>query len=168
MLETLSYAIIEDNIGDQDEIANQVISAGFLAKNLVDVAETYEEAKALLEENAVRLDVVFLDLRLPRDAQDGRSEREHGKKLLDLIHYDLNRRAEVDIRVIVVSGEEIQDGMTDATLHQLFDHTLVDIAQKVDLPNRIKASVKKLMKDPLMTRLRRASRCRHGVRGLHE
>jgi hypothetical protein len=156
MLETLRYAIIEDNRGDQQEVANQVVGAGFDAANLLDVAETYEQAKALLEEHAERLDVVFLDLRLPRDAQDGRPERAHGKRLLDLIHGELNRRAEVDIRVIVVSGEDIQDGMTDATLHQHYAPTLVDIAPKADLPSRIKSSVKKLKKDPLLMRLRRA------------
>jgi hypothetical protein len=156
MLETLSYAIIEDNVGDQEEVAKQIVSAGFIADKLIDVAETYDDAKALLEGHAEQLDVVFLDLRLPRDAQDGRPERAHGKKLLDLIHGELNRRAEVDIRVIVVSGEDIQDGMTDATLRQHYSPTLVDIAPKADLPSRIKSSVKKLTKDPLLMRLRRA------------
>jgi hypothetical protein len=157
MLDTLQFVVIEDKADDRREVLNRLSDAGFTPENKLGEAATYEEAKTLLEEQAQKLNVVFLDLNLPRDSRDGRPERAHGKRLLDLIHDDLNRRPWVDIRAIVVSGENIHDGMTDEMMRERYAGTLVGIAAKSELPVTLKASLKRLQKDPLLARLRRLS-----------
>lgn len=156
MLETLKFLIVEDKAEDRGEVLSLLSDAGFLPTNKIGVAETYQDAKALLEENAAAVDVVFLDLNIPRDARDGRPEKSHGKGILDIIHTDLNRRAGNDIRVIVVSGEDLQDGVQDQLFYGFYKGTLVGIAQKAELPPMLKASVRRLKKDPVRSRIRRA------------
>lgn len=156
MLETLKFLIVEDKAEDRNEVLSQLSDAGFLPVNKLGAAETYQDAKALLEEHAASVDVVFLDLNIPRDARDGRPEKSHGKAILDIIHTDLNRRAGNDIRTIVVSGEDLQDGMQDQLLHDVYKGTLVGIARKTELPRMLRASVRCLKKDPLRSKIRRA------------
>src|SRR5436309_13042028 len=105
MPEELLFVLIEDKPTDRDEIFNRLADAGLRGDNCLGAAESYDEARSLLEQVAERLDVVFLDLNLPRDVTDGRPEKAHGKRLLDFIHDDLNRRACNQIRVVVVSAE---------------------------------------------------------------
>ncbi|MCI0390301.1 MAG: hypothetical protein MOB07_16245 [Acidobacteria bacterium] len=155
MLDTLRFVVIEDKIDDRREVLNRLSDAGLTPENKLGEATTYEEAKTLLEEQAQNLNVVFLDLNLPRDSRDGRPERGHGKRLLDLIHDDLNRRPWVDIRAIVVSGENIHDGMTDEMMRERYAGTLIGIAAKSELPITLKANLKRLKKDPLLASLRR-------------
>jgi CheY-like chemotaxis protein len=156
MLNTIRYAVIEDNPADLEEVGNQVCSAGLDPRNLLALAGTYEDARRELERHARELDLVFLDLRLPRDGTDANPERAHGNRLLDLIHEDLNRRPDVRIRVIVISGEDIQDGLTDDNLRKVYRKTLVEIAPKRDLPRHIQNAVKQLLKDPLLERVKNA------------
>jgi CheY-like chemotaxis protein len=155
MLETLKFLIVEDKAEDRNEVLSQLADAGFAPANKLGAAETYQDAKALLEEHAAAVDVVFLDLNIPRDARDGRPEKSHGKAILDIIHTDLNRRAGNDIRVIVVSGEDLQDGVQDQLFYDFYKGTLVSIAQKAELPRMLKASVKRLKKDPRRSLIRR-------------
>jgi CheY-like chemotaxis protein len=155
MLETLKFLIVEDKAEDRNEVLSRLADAGFLPANKLGAAETYQDAKTLLEEHAATVDVVFLDLNLPRDVRDGRPEKSHGKAILDIIHTDLNRRAGNDIRVIVVSGEDLQDGVQDQLFYDFYKGTLVSIAQKAELPRMLKASVKRLKKDPMRSRIRR-------------
>jgi hypothetical protein len=155
MLDSLRFVVVEDKADDRREVLNRLSDAGLIPENKLGEAATYEEAKALLEERAQELNVVFLDLNLPRDTRDGWPERGHGKRLLDLIHTDLNRRPRVDIRVVVVSGEDIHDGMTDAMMRDHYAGTLIGITAKSELPTALKANLKRLQKDPLFGRLRR-------------
>ena len=133
MLESLKFVIVEDKAEDRNEVLSQLADAGLLPANKLGAAETYQDAKGLLEaRHAADVNVVFLDLNIPRDARDGRPEKSHGKAILDIIHADLNRRAGNDIRVIVVSGEDLQDGMQDQLLYDFYKGTLVSIARKTE------------------------------------
>jgi hypothetical protein len=155
MLDTFKFILVEDKEMDRREVLFKLRDSGFLPENNLGVADTYEKAKSLIEEHADELDVLFLDLNIPRNDSDGRPEKGHGGALLDLVHKDMNRRAGVDIRVIVVSGESLNDGMQDRVLYDYYQDTLVGIVQKTKLPEMLKASIKRLKKDPLRNRVRR-------------
>jgi hypothetical protein len=155
MLENLKFVIVEDKEHDRNEVLHCLADAGFLPENKLGTAVTYQDAKGLIEDRAADLHVVFLDLNLPWDARDGRPEKRHGKAILDIIHTDLNRRAGNDIRVVVVSGEDLQDGVQNEFFQQSYKGTLVGIVQKAELPKMLRASVKRLKKDPVRSRIRR-------------
>ena len=155
MIESLKFIAIEDAEKDLDEIFDILADTHFHRANNLGTAGTYEEAKALIEEHATNLDVIFLDLNLPINYQDGRPEKRHGVNILDFVHSDLNFRANVDIRVIVVSGEDLADGVQDNLLMKHYDGTLIGIVQKARLPIMLKASIRRLKKDPLRNKMRR-------------
>jgi len=155
MIESLKFIAIEDTEKDLDEVFDILADTGFNGENKLGTAGTYEEAKALIEEQAKNLDVIFLDLNLPINDRDGRPEKRHGATILEFVHSDLDYRANVDIRVIVVSGEDLADGIQDNLLMKQYDGTLIGIVQKAHLPKMLKASIRRLKKDPLRNRIRR-------------
>jgi hypothetical protein len=153
MIDSLKYSVVEDKETDLDEIFDRLSDAGFVGENCCGTAGTYEEAKALIEEHAKDMNVLFLDLNIPLNDQDGQPEKRHGTNILKLIHSDLNNRSGVDIRVIIVSGEDLDDGVQDEHYKELYKGTLVGIAQKANLPKMLKANIKRLRKDPLRNRI---------------
>lgn len=155
MTNSLKFIAIEDTEKDLDDVFDILADTGFKAENNLGTAGTYEDAKALIEENAKNLDVIFLDLNLPVNDQDGNPEKRHGASILDFVHSDLNYRADIDIRVIVVSGENLADGIQDNLLKKQYEGTLIGIVQKANLPIMLKASIRRLKKDPLRNRIRR-------------
>ena len=155
MIESLKFMAVEDSEKDLDEIFDILSDTGFKGENKLGTAGTYEEAKALIEEHANNLDVLFLDLNIPINEQDGRPEKRHGANILEFIHSDLNYRANVDIRVIVVSGEDLADGVQDNLLMKQYVGSLIGIVQKAHLPIMLKASIRRLKKDPLRNKMRR-------------
>jgi hypothetical protein len=156
MLSTLKFIVLEDKVSDQKEILNQLAQAGLSPEGKLGVATTYNECKELLEKLAQDLDVVFLDLNIPRSDKDPRPEDRHGKGILDIIHSDFNRRPGVHIRVIVISGQELanSDVGQDLLMRQ-YDGTLIGIVQKAGLPALLNDTLSKLHKDPLRVELQR-------------
>lgn len=155
MVETLKFIVIEDNESDLKEVLYQLVAAKFEPKNKLGTAGTYEEAKSIIEEYATDIDVLFLDLNVPVNGLDGQPEKRNGTNLLKLVHSDLNRRPDVDIRVIIVSGEDLDDGVQDEHYMELYKRTLIGIVQKANLPKMLKANIKRLKKDPLRNTIRR-------------
>ena len=155
MFDELRFVVIEDRSDDRREVLNQLADLGFKKSNCLGVAETYEQAKSLIEEKAASIDVLFLDLNIPRNDLDGRPEKGHGRAILDLVHKDMNRRSRVDIRVIVVSGEDLQDGMQEQMLLELYKRTLIGVVNKAHLPVMLKANLRRLRRDPLRSRIHR-------------
>ena len=154
--EDLSFIIVEDNTEYQTEVLNQLAKAGFEPDKHLGVAGTYDDAKELLHECAAKLDVVFLDLNIPRNESDPKPEDKHGKALLDIIHNDLNRRPGVDIRVIIVSGQVLASNEASKNLMlDHYPHTLVGLVQKAAIAEMLKANLKRLRRDPVLADLRR-------------
>ncbi|MCB1064814.1 MAG: hypothetical protein KDN20_18080 [Verrucomicrobiae bacterium] len=152
----LKFVVVEDKVEERKEVLRQLTSIGFEPENKIGVAATYEEAKALLEESAAEIHVVFLDLNIPRDAGDPRPEEKHGAALLDAVHFVLNQRPQVDIGVIVVSGQDLAANETaKKLLEEKYQGTLRGIVLKSELPRMLKANVKRLRKDPLAAGLRK-------------
>jgi hypothetical protein len=151
----LNFAIIEDRDDDRREVLNRLADAGFEAEWKLGQAATYVEGLALVEEKAEELNVVFLDLNLPRDGRDGMPEKRHGRAILDIIHKTLNQRPNVDIRVVVVSAESLDDGMQKEMMLELYGGTLVGVVQKAELDRMLRASLKRLRRDPLRQIVRR-------------
>ena len=155
MFDSLKFIIVEDVVRDREEVLNQLADAGFNSGNLLARPATYLEALEALNDHADELDVVFLDLNLPRDAADPKPEKGHGRKLLQTIHQSFNPR--LGIRVVVVSGEDLLDGFADQNMYDAWPGTLVSIAQKSALSKTLASSLKRLRKDPLAQRIRRAN-----------
>lgn len=153
MFESFKFIVVEDIDRDRAEVLNQLADAGFDPDNLLGRPAHYEEAVETIREHAENLDVVFLDLNLPRDGTDARPAKGMGRNILNLIHRTLNPKA--GIRVVVVSGEDLLDGFSDQNMYELWPGTLVSIAQKSALAATLKASLKRLRRDPFAQALRR-------------
>ncbi len=152
----LTFLVVEDNIQYQTEVLNQLGKADFLPDNHLGTAGTYDDAKELLEQHAGNLDVVFLDLNIPRNENDPLPEDKHGKALLDLIHQSLNKRPGVNVRVIIISGQDL--AANEAAKGMMMDHylpTLVGVVEKSAMVQMLKANLKRLRQDPVLKSLRR-------------
>jgi CheY-like chemotaxis protein len=153
MIDTLKFIVIEDSDDDRKEILLKLADFGFKKENRLGMADSYNTAKELLEEYADQINVVFLDLNLPIDSADGRAEKRNGVNLLTFIHKDLNRRPDSEIKVIVVSGEDLHDGGDRDIWKEAYKDTLVDVVQKANLTTMLKAKIRMLKKDPLRSRI---------------
>lgn len=153
--------IIEDKDEDRREILNRL--AGFCEKeDILGQPATYEDAMTLLHERRNQIDLVLLDLNLPRNSRDARPEKGHGKRLLDHIH-SINRQTSGRIKVIVVSAEELIEGWDADMFKQLYEETLLGVVQKAELAQMLNATLKLFGRDPLRERL-----CRLGISVLDE
>ena len=150
------FFIVEDNVQYQREVLGQLAKAGFDPDNHLGLAANYQDAKEKLDHLAQQLDVVFLDLNIPRSELDPKPEDKHGTALLDLIHGTLNHQPSTHIRVIVVSGQDM--AINEATQKLLMDHydgTLVGVVDKTSMAEILKANLKRLRRDPMASALRR-------------
>ncbi|MCG8601063.1 MAG: response regulator [Verrucomicrobiales bacterium] len=156
MLEKLKFVVVEDKEEDRHEILNQLTDAGLEPENKLAVVGTYEEAKECLADLATEVDTLFLDLNIPRNASDPRPEDKHGSNLLKAIHSDFNRRPGVDIKVIVISGQDLvtNDAARDVFM-ETYKGTLIGIVNKPNLAKMLQSSLKRLKRDPLAAALRR-------------
>lgn len=149
------FVIVEDREDDKKEVFNQLAVVGFTGGDCIGEAGTLGEAKELLAQRCEDIGVVFLDLNIPRSAGDPKPSAGVGEHLLDLIHSEFNRRGNVDISVIVVSGEDMATDQAHAELlRKRYVGTLVGVVQKAALPVMLKASVRRLLKDPLRMQIR--------------
>lgn len=101
--------IVEDKEDDRRSVRNQL--GRYKVCSAADVesedgrfrpAETYVEARAILDSFAPEIRLVLLDLNIPYGEGDHAAEDKHGGKLLEVIH-EMNRRPDVQIRVVIVS-----------------------------------------------------------------
>jgi CheY-like chemotaxis protein len=152
MSEKPCVIIVEDKEEDRREVLNYLADQDFCdPKDVLGTPSNYDEALAILNEKSSVADVVFLDLNVPRNDLDARPEKGHGKRLLDHIH-GLNQRAGVDIKVIVVSAEELADDWEADMLRQLYRETLVGVVQKAALAPMLKANLRRFRRDPIRSR----------------
>jgi hypothetical protein len=152
----LKFFIVEDNVQYQKEVLGQLAKAGFDPDNHLGLAANYQDAKEKLDEIALEVDVVFLDLNIPRSENDPKPEDKHGTALLNLIHGTLNRRPAAHIRVIVVSGQDLAvNEASQNLLLELYTGTLVGVVDKTAMAEMLKANLKRLRRDPMASALRR-------------
>lgn len=155
MFDKLKFVIVEDTDADRREVLNLLSDAGFEPENNLGAPSRYDEALDLITARAADIDIVFLDLRIPRDVGDTQPEKRVGGDLLDLIHDEFNRRRGHDIRVVIVSGEHLLDGFSDVHLSKSYPGTLVSIAEKGSLVTTLKRALTRLRRDPTVQALRR-------------
>lgn len=152
----ITFIVVEDNLDYQIEVLNQLAKADFSPEKNLGTAGTYDDAKELLEQHSNDLDLVFLDLNIPRNPADPKPEDKHGTALLDLIHQGLNRRPGVYIRVIIVSGQDL--AANEAMKSVMMSHyasTLVGVVEKAAMVQMLKANLKRLRQDPILKALKR-------------
>lgn len=147
--------IIEDKEEDLDEVLDCLGEAGFTKNEIIANSGTYDEALGTLDTHAAVTDLVLLDLNLPRNDDDSRPEKGHGRRLLDHIH-SLNRRPHVHMRVIVVSAETLDDSWDKDPLLTQYAGTLLGFAQKAELVQSLTAALDLFGKDPLRDEIVRA------------
>jgi DNA-binding NarL/FixJ family response regulator len=140
--------IIEDKEEDLDEVLDCLGEADFTKNDILGKPNTYEEALATLDARATEIDLVLLDLNLPRNEDDARPEKGHGKRLLDHVH-ELNKRAQVQMHVIIVSAEELAEDFEKDMMMRLYEGTLVGSARKDALAATLKANLRRLRRDPM-------------------
>lgn len=156
MLDQYKFVVVEDNEENQIDVLTRLADAGFSPDNKLGVAGTYAAALEMIQQGADEIDVVFLDLNLPRDERDSRPEKRHGHELLKLIHGDINQSSlDRHVRVVIVSGEELDDGVQYDLFMERYAGTLVSIASKAALEKTLRASIKRLRKDPLLARIKK-------------
>lgn len=144
----LRVIIVEDKTEDLREVSNYLSDADVCEPEDVRSAATYESARDLLSDTAEETDVVLLDLNIPRSERDVRPEKGHGKRLLDHIH-ELNKRAQVQMKVIIVSAEDLADDFEKDMMMRLYDGTLIGSASKDALAVTLKANLRRLRRDPM-------------------
>ncbi len=140
-------------VEDQEEVRRAVIN--YLqrfgvcdAKSLLPPAGTYAEANMLIEKHGSELRLVSLDLNIPLDEHDGSPDNSNGGRLLERIH-ELNCQSDHQIRVIVVSGQEIAKGWNATNLMERFGETLIGVARKDEMPRSFVDQLQKLDQDPI-------------------
>jgi len=150
--------IVEDKEEDRRSVRNQLGRYKVCSADDVESedgrfrpAQTYVEARAILESFAAEIRLVLLDLNIPYGEGDHAAEDKHGGKLLELIH-EMNRRSDVQIRVVVVSGQEVAKGWSGENLQVRFRNTVVGIAEK-EKPNSLIEQFQRLEENPLRDRL---------------
>jgi CheY-like chemotaxis protein len=140
--------IVEDKEEDLDEVLDCLGEAGFNKDDILAQPNNYDDALGVIDSHATEVDLVLLDLNLPRSENDSRPEKGHGRRLLDHIH-NLNRRSYVHIRVIIVSAEELDDDFEKDMMMRLYESTLVGSARKDALAVMLKANLRRLHRDPM-------------------
>lgn len=153
-LADVHFIVVEDQDHEREEVLNVLQKAGLEYDNCLAEAATYSAARDLIDQNAKDLDLVFLDLNIPRDHLSGDLDKDYGYQLLQWIQSDLNTRTDIHIRVIIVSGEYSEYGVRDKDFRERYEHTLVDIASKSDLPNALGRCLAALGRDPLLERIK--------------
>lgn len=145
--------VVEDRAEERRSVINHLQRYGVCtADSLLPPAGTFAEACQLLERHGPEVKLVSLDLNIPMDDQDLSPDNSNGGKLLERIH-ELNGKADHQIRVIVVSGQEIAKGWNASNLLERFSETLVGVARKDEMPRSFVDQLQKLQKDPLRTAL---------------
>jgi len=152
-LSDLHFAVVEDQPDQREEILNALQKAGLDYANCVGEAASFSAARDLIDKNSEEIELVFLDLNLPRDERGNDLDKDLGYQLLDWIHADLNVRPNVHVRVIIVSGEYSDYGVRDKNFREKYDGTLVAIAPKNDLPDALAQSLAALNRDGLLERM---------------
>lgn len=152
-LSDLRFAVIEDQPEQREEILNALQKAGLEYPNCVGEAASYSAARDLIDKHTEEIEVVFLDLNLPRDEGGSDLDKDHGYQLLDWVHSDLNVRPNVHVRVIIISGEYSDYGVRDRNFREQYEGTLVAIAPKNDLPDALAQSLAALNRDGLLEQM---------------
>jgi CheY-like chemotaxis protein len=150
--------IVEDKDAEQRTVRNQLARYKVCSADDVESpdgsfrpARSYAEARKMIDAFATEIRLVLLDLNIPYDESDYSPEDKHGGKLLEFIH-EMNRRPNVQMRVVVVSGQELAKGWGGENLLVRFKDTLIGIAEK-EKHNSLVEQFQRLGSNPLRDRI---------------
>ncbi len=153
MLRNVRYFVVEDREQSVRSVLQQARLAGFQAELKIGVAGTLSEATSVLNERWKDIDLVFLDLNIPAEAGDSHPRKDHGQKLLEVIHNDINRRGEHSIAVIIISGEVDSEAERQLWVKH-YAPTVLDLASKDNLTEDFRRCVQRYFEDPMKVEIR--------------
>ena len=144
----IKVLVVEDREEERRSVINHLQRFGVCnVDTLLPPAQTFAEACQLLDAHGPEIKLVSLDLNIPLDEQDATPDNSNGGKILERIH-ELNDQADHQIRVIVVSGQEIAKGWNASNLMDRFSETLVGVARKDEMPRSFVDQLQKLEQNP--------------------
>ena len=144
----IKVLVVEDREEERRSVINHLQRFGVCnVDTLLPPAQTFAEACQLLDTHGPEIKLVSLDLNIPLDEQDATPDNSNGGKILERIH-ELNDQADHQIRVIVVSGQEIAKGWNASTLMDRFSETLGGVARKDEMPRSFVDQLQKLDQNP--------------------
>lgn len=149
----MKVLVVEDREEERRSVINHLQRFGVCnVDTLLAPAGTFAEACQLLDVHGPEIKLVSLDLNIPLDDQDASPDNDNGGRLLERIH-EMNGKAENQIRVIVVSGQDIAKGWNASKWLEQFGETLVGVARKDQMPRSFIDQLQKLEENPLRTSL---------------
>jgi len=106
LLAKVRYYVVEDRDESLRDVLQQARLVGLKGEHKIGVARDLDTAIQEISAKWTTIDLIFLDLSIPDDGKDSSLQgKDRGKKLLNLVHNELNGRGGHRISVIIISGE---------------------------------------------------------------
>jgi hypothetical protein len=141
LLANVRYYVVEDRDESLRDVLQQARLVGLKADRKIGVARNLGDAIQEISDKWQEIDLIFLDLSIPDDAVDSSLQgKDRGKRLLDLIHKDLNSRGMHRISVIIVSGE-VDDESDQEMWVDRYQPTVIGFVSKDDMTVGIRQCV---------------------------
>lgn len=153
MLRDVRFFVVEDREQSVRNVLQQARLAGFQPDLKIGVAGNLADATSALNEHWKDIDLVFLDLNIPADESDNHPRKDHGQKLLEIIHKDINQRGAHSIAVIIISGEVDSEAERQLWVEH-YSPTVLDLASKDNLTEDFRRCVQRYFEDPFKAALR--------------
>ncbi len=152
-LSELRFAIVEDRHDAIENLLVVIKGAGMSLGHCVGKWTDFDGARAGLDAKCRDIDLLFLDLNIPLNANDSKPTKDHGRTILDLILNDLNRRGPHKMSVVIVSGEVNENYERNLWLGN-YKAIVVGLAMKGQLTTALPEILNRYSEDPYTGEIR--------------
>lgn len=155
LLANVRYFVVEDRDESLRDVLQQARLIGLKTERKVGVARDLDTAIQQIAAKWQEIDLVFLDLSIPDDNKDSSLQgKDRGKKLLNLIHNDLNGRGGHRVSVIIISGE-VDDEIDQEVWVDNYQPTVIGFVPKDDMTAGFRRCILRYCDEGLSSRVRR-------------
>lgn len=152
-LEDVRYFVVEDREDALTSVLQMARVSGLRTENRLGVAKDLDSAMTTINTKWRDIDLILLDLNIPKNDDDTHLSKDNGEIILKLVHEDINLRGGHAISIIIVSGE------VDSSFEERFwlNHrpTVIGLAAKNELSKTLPQCLQKLSQDSILLQLRR-------------